>query len=330
MRRLAGAVVVLLALCGLASLSVVVVLFAFNPFEQPERPRIAQTKLPDEADLVASAPAPSPESLYLDLLKRVLTRYQFASPYRHIPEDASPAGRLQRFAYQIAKQFVHSSELDVVMVAPFDAALRAKGLDWPLDAETMIGLERLDNLQFCVEDVIRKQVPGDLIECGAWRGGACIFMRAVLKVHGDTNRKVWVADSFEGLPVPDPEQDANDANLWRGGEMAVSLDDVRRNFRRYGMLDDQVLFLKGFFIDTLPTAPIEQLAVLRLDADMYESTTQALDALYPKLSIGGYVIVDDYQLAPARRAVHEYRDAHGITEEIRDIDGSGVYWRRER
>jgi len=330
MRRLATIVFAFLALCGLVSLAAVAVLAIFNPFEQPQRPRAARTAFLESADAARWAELQTPQQLYLELLKRVLTRYQFASRYQLIPPDAEPASRMQRLAYAIAKRFVRSSELDVVRVAPFDADLRAKGLDWPLDAETMIGLERLDNLQFCVEDVIRNEVPGDLIECGAWRGGACILMRAVLKAQGDTERKVWVADSFEGLPVPDPQRDANDANLWQGGEMAVSLEEVQSNFRRYGMLDDQVRFLKGFFADTLPTAPIERLAVLRLDADLYESTRQALEALYPRLSVGGYLIVDDYQLAPARRAVHEYRETHGISEEIREIDGSGVYWRRER
>jgi hypothetical protein len=195
----------------------------------------------------------------------------------------------------------------------------------------MIGLKRLDNLEFCIEEVIAKGVPGDLIETGVWRGGATIFMRAVLKAYGVTDRCVWVADSFAGLPPPDAGKYPHDAGdrLHEARELAVSLEQVKANFDRYGLLDDQVRFLKGWFRDTLPTAPIERLAVLRLDGDMYQSTMDALANLYPKVSQGGYVIVDDYSAIPAcRQAVHDYRSANGITEEIRDIDWTGIFWQK--
>lgn len=214
---------------------------------------------------------------------------------------------------------------------PFDHNVRVEGRDWPATAHTMIGLKRLDNLQFCVEDVLARGVPGDLIETGVWRGGATIFMRAILKAYDVTDRRVWVADSFEGLPPPDPERYPDDNGLlWHEcKELAVSLDQVRSNFAKYGLLDDQVQFLKGWFRDTLPSAPIEQLAVLRLDGDMYESTMEPLVNLYPKLSEGGYLIVDDYGAVPnCRRAIHDYRDANGITDDIRPIDWTGVYWQR--
>ena len=111
--------------------------------------------------------------------------------------------------------------------------------------------------------------------------------------------------------------------------LAVTVDDVRSNFARYGLLDDQVEFLVGWFADTLATAPIEKLAVMRLDGDFYESTMDALSALYPKLSVGGYVIIDDYGCIDAcRAAVHDYREAHGITDEIKLIDWTGAYWKR--
>lgn len=109
----------------------------------------------------------------------------------------------------------------------------------------------------------------------------------------------------------------------------MSVDEVKSNFSRYELLDEQVCFLKGWFRDTLPSAPIEQLAVIRLDGDMYESTMDALNNLYPKLSVGGYLIVDDYGTIPAcAQAVTDYRHAHGITDEIHVIDWTGVYWKR--
>lgn len=205
------------------------------------------------------------------------------------------------------------------------------GHSWPSRAYTMIGLKRLDNLHFCIEDVLANNVPGDLIETGAWRGGATIFMRAVLKSHGVTDRLVWVADSFEGLPKPDPNYPADaGSKLHEETELAVSLPEVKKNFSRYGLLDNQVKFLKGWFKDTLPDAPIERIAVLRLDGDLYQSTMDGLNNLYPKLSSGGYCIIDDWGAVPVcRQAVLDYREKHGITEEIEIIDWGGVYWKKK-
>src|SRR5438094_5245383 len=147
----------------------------------------------------------------------------------------------------------------------FDEPVRAEGLDWPARAHTMIGLKRLANVRACVESVLADGVPGDLIETGAWRGGATIFMRAILKAHGVTDRVVWVADSFAGLPPPDADRYPPDAggHLHEFPQLAVTQAQVQENFRRYGLLDDQVRFLAGWFRDTLPAAPIERLAILR-------------------------------------------------------------------
>jgi O-methyltransferase len=208
---------------------------------------------------------------------------------------------------------------------------REEGTDWPSMAHTMIGFKRLNNLQYCVETALRDGVPGDFIETGVWRGGSCIFMRAILKANDIADRSVWVADSFEGLPKPDAAKypaDSGDVH-YKFSNLAVSLEEVQQNFRAYDLLDDQVKFLKGWFKDTLPTAPIKTLAVARLDGDMYESTIDALTSLYPKLSKGGFLIVDDYGAVPAcKKAVHDFRDANGIKEEIIPIDQIGVYWRR--
>ena len=196
----------------------------------------------------------------------------------------------------------------------------------------MIGLKRLDNLQYCVEEVIKNRVPGDLIETGAWRGGACILMRAVLKAYGIKDRIVWVADSFEGLPKPDIKKYPLDAQILFHtlDSLSVSLQEVKDNFKRYSLLDDQVCFLKGWFNDTLPKAPIGKLALLRVDGDMYESTYDSFENLYPKLSHGGYVIIDDFGDIPAcRQAVLDYRKRHNIHEKIIRIDANGIYWKRE-
>jgi O-methyltransferase len=174
---------------------------------------------------------------------------------------------------------------------------RLEGKDWPSQAHTMIGAKRLHQLRVACETVLRENVPGDFIETGIWRGGACILMRAVLAEHHVTDRTVWCADSFAGLPPPSLPQDAGDQHH-RYDALKVGLASVQDNFKAYNLLDGQVRFLQGWFKDTLPTAPISSLAILRLDGDMYESTMQALDALYRKLSPGGFVIVDDYGAVP--------------------------------
>jgi hypothetical protein len=213
----------------------------------------------------------------------------------------------------------------------FDPELRDHGLDWPAQAQTMIGTKRMANLRALTESIIADNIPGDFIETGVWRGGACIFMRAILFAYNITERCVWVADSFEGLPAANelqyPEDKGSDFHTY--GQLAISLDEVQENFRAYGLLDEQTKFLKGWFKDTLPTSPIEQLALIRLDGDMYESTMDGLTNLYSKLSHQGYIIIDDYHVVPAcKAAVHDYCDAIGIQPEIFEIDGVGVYWRK--
>ncbi len=246
-------------------------------------------------------PDMSQADLYLDLMKRCLTGWIYADEELRREEDfLSRPGRIL-------------------------------GRSWPRAIHTMIGRKRLDNLQFCIESVLSRRIPGDLIETGVWRGGATIFMRAVLKVHSVENRSVWVADSFEGFPPPTPEKYPNDARYRKIArkDLVIPLEEVKANFEGYGLLDDQVRFLKGYFRDTLPEAPIKELAVLRLDGDMYESTMDALVNLYPKLSIGGYLIVDDYgALLPCQQAVEDYRERENITEEIMPIDWTGVFWQR--
>ena len=272
-----------------------------------------------------------PRELYLDLIKKCLTRFvceETLRPYQ-IPAWGGP---IKRGLKKKLMDVLRARGIELMERAAFDREARTMGRDTPVEAETMIGLRRMDNVQECVTTVIREAVPGDLVEAGVWRGGACIFMRAILAAYGDTTRIVWCADTFEGLPAPNvTEYPADIVAEWHERkDLVVSLDTVKQNFARYGMLDSQVQFLKGLFKDTLPTAPIDRCAVIRLDGDMYESTMDSLKYLYPKLSPGGFVIVDDYGLPEdtSRRAVHDFRDLHGIREPIIDIDGYGAYWRR--
>lgn len=104
---------------------------------------------------------------------------------------------------------------------------------------------------------------------------------------------------------------------------------MKANFARYGLLDDNVRFVKGWFKETLPTLSDERWALIRLDGDMYESTMDGLTPLCPDLTLGGHLVIDDYWGVEAcRQAVHDYRDEHAIHEPIRRIDWTGAYWQR--
>jgi hypothetical protein len=246
--------------------------------------------------------------MYLDLLKRSLTNTIFESE-PNIDDDEF------RFAMAFAAHYVNSG------------------------AVSMLTLARFDNIKSCIQSILREGIAGDFIETGVWRGGATIFMRGALKAYGDTTRQVWVADSFEGLPEPDAHLFPREASVQAGPvvqklyhNFAASLEEVRRNFAAYELLDGQVRFLKGWFKDTLPTAPIGSLSLIRLDGDFYESTRDGLNFLYDRLSIGGYIIIDDYgedSWTYCRKAVDEFRTARQIVDPLIAVDSRCSYWRRQ-
>jgi hypothetical protein len=247
--------------------------------------------------------------LYLDLLKRSLTNTIFENE-PDVDDDQF------RFTMDFTAHYVNTNAI------------------------SMLPLARIDNIRNCIESILDNSVAGDLIETGVWRGGASIFMRGVLKAHDVRDRLVWVADSFEGLPKPDPDQFPLEAKVQSGPVMqkayhnfAVGLEEVKRNFAAYGLLDDQVKFLKGWFKDSLPTAPIGTLSLMRLDGDFYESTRDSLRHLYDKLSIGGFVIIDDYgedSWTYCRKAVDEFRTERRIDDPLIAVDSKCSYWKRTR
>ena len=269
---------------------------------------------------------------YLDLLGRALRNdfYRSEATPPSKPDLALARARMGWIGARLAAQGSTETAKQLLRMPPrlFLSVLKSNRPD----AHTLISPEALANVRSCVESVIADDVPGHLIETGVFRGGTTIFMRGILRGWGVTDRNVYVADSFEGLPEPDPD-DLDDVLahvvLDEVDRFAVDLEAVRENFRRYDLLDDQVVFVKGFFADTLPTLAVDRFAVIRLDGDYYDSTWDALANLYPKLSIGGYAIIDDYGAPVAcKRAVDTYRNEHGITDEIVEVDDQVVYWRK--
>jgi hypothetical protein len=277
------------------------------------------------ADTTGAAPEADTKRLYLDLLKRALTHTLYwpldefeENPYA---DDGAISAAVEE---AIARGEIDLEDENQVRKS------REEGRDWPRFAQTMVGLRRLDNIEHCVEQILADDVPGDFIETGVWRGGATIFMRGLLAASRDRDRRVYAADSFCGLPPPDKEAyPADEASLlFTADALAVTREDVERNFRLYGLLDDRVCFLEGWFKDTLPTVRDRTWALLRLDGDMYESTMDALVNLYPALSVGGFVIIDDYFDEACREAVTDYRRDNGVDDPIEPIDWASAFWRR--
>jgi len=204
------------------------------------------------------------------------------------------------------------------------------------DKLTMLPRKTIDNIEYCINECVKNNVEGDYIECGVWRGGAVIFASKVFESLGE-NRKIYVADSFKGLPKPNPVKypvDANDIH-YTIPELSVSLKDVKNNFEMFGDISENIIFLEGWFKDTLPKTDIDKLCVLRMDGDMYESTMDILTNLYHKLSIGGFCIIDDYGHITCRKAVEDFRNQHGIVDEIKIIDPRpnvypSAYWQKTK
>ena len=265
--------------------------------------------------------------LYLDLLAKSLTNTIHEDKIKYLP-----IWNFQHFNVKLISflnKILRNKNLSIVKISTLEDAKLGKVT--PYEAETMVGLLRLNNIKNCIENILKENIKGDFIETGVWRGGSVIFMQAILKINNIVDRLIWCADSFEGLPVPNQKlypDDGNDEH-YKINELAVSLEEVKFNFKKYNLLDDNIIFLKGWFKDTLPNATIDKIALLRLDGDLYESTMEALDNLYPKVVIGGYIIVDDYGgVITCKKAIDDFRIKMNINEEIIKIDWTGVFWRK--
>lgn len=253
-----------------------------------------------------------------------------------IPERARDA-YLEVLRMHVSALIYGNSEKSVtssrnLTLKPLDWEAREKGTDWTYLGYTMTGTRRLNNVHALLQDVFQNKVEGDYIETGVWRGGSSIFARGVMRVHNESHRRSFVCDSFKGLPPGDRNLDQADPTWDDWPYLGIASDIVALHFRESGMPDPNVIFVKGFFNDTMEAlAPkIQSLAVVRLDGDMYESTVDVLYRLYDKLSIGGYVIVDDWFGFPAKAACEDFFKVHGMNVTIVPIDGLSAYWQKTK
>lgn len=285
----------------------------------------------EQASWIVSLPIAESEislhSRYLCLLKRALVNWIY-------PEHELQVSYLQ--SDTVAKDKISRSrylrDISRIEIDNYNELLDKKKNGFvTVLSHTLIGLRRLNHLEYCAREIFSKGISGDFFEAGVCQGGASIFLRGLQVAFGEGQRKVWAADSFEGLPparlAQDYGLDFTESNYpW----LAFSQERVEDHFRRYDLWSDQVRLVKGWFSETLPELNCGPLSLLRLDADLYQSTMEILVSLYGKVVPGGFVIVDDYGAFEAcRLAIDDFRRDHGIQEPIKWIDWSGVYWQKD-
>ena len=177
------------------------------------------------------------------------------------------------------------------------------------------GIDALNNIRFCCEDVIKNKIPGDFLEAGIWRGGAVIYMAALAKFWKE-DRTIWAVDSFQGMPKPNPDcpHEITDYSSLTG--LIVPLSEVRDACSKFEVLE-KITFVPGWFNESLQDLEIKQIAVLRLDNDYYESTLMTIRKFYPLIPVGGWIIVDDYDCVPgAKTAIDQFREEMHIKDQM--------------
>lgn len=201
---------------------------------------------------------------------------------------------------------------------------RINGLHW--SGFTMIGLRRLDNLEYCINEVIKNKVRGAIVEAGVWKGGACIFASRMLQQLQE-DRNVYVCDIFEGTFPKPTNVDDEWTEKYDFSPLSVKLKNVKKYFDEFAASTPNIIFKEGWFSDTLPTIT-EDVAILRIDGDTYQSTMDTL-MLEPQIPSGGFIIMDDWAIATSRKAFLDYFKDKGVTEEdVIPVDSLSTYWKK--
>ncbi|MEI7769490.1 MAG: TylF/MycF/NovP-related O-methyltransferase [Chloroflexales bacterium] len=241
------------------------------------------------------------------------------------------------------RALIRRAGIDVVRYTP----AQGRGLPPDFDPETarvfdlvqpytLTTPERIFALCAAVRYIVRAGVPGDIVECGVWRGGSMMAAAYTLRDVGDVGRRLVLFDTFEGMSPPD-QRDVSYTNEPAADRLARSsradprsvwayapLEDVRANMASTGYPTGQIAYVPGKVEETIPTAAPGQIALLRLDTDWYVSTRHELEHLFPRIAPGGVLIVDDYgHWRGARQALDEYLAAHGVQLLLNRIDYTG-------
>lgn len=274
----------------------------------------------------------------LDELRAIVERYYDVKEWTERPSDEKNGG--QRLTPEIMARHPAYTERElrvhnVLCVAQPKRPPKSSQRDMARDPvfirlyeqckpHSMTTMERLFALYEAVGYLVRNRIPGDIVECGVWKGGSSMMAALALAHHGDDgSRRIWLYDTFTGMPEPGPRDlklDGGDVGAkWRDGKAEGHnswnygpLDEVRANMARTGFPTERTMLVPGKVEDTLMGKRPERIALLRLDTDFYESTKVELELLAPSIAPGGILIVDDYgSWAGARDAVDEWLAATG-------------------
>jgi cephalosporin hydroxylase len=192
---------------------------------------------------------------------------------------------------------------------------------------TAMGAVKLGQLDDALRTVRDEAIAGDLVECGPARGGAAVYMRAFLEANELAGRQVWVAGLFRSTPADVPTRPLDEGGV---NDLLADINQVREAFARFDVLDERVRFLQGAFDAALPDAPIGEVALIRVGAEVGTEVTAALDHLYDRLSPGGFVIIESSSEPACRDAIDAFRSRRGITGPTERIGWSGLMWRKEQ
>ena len=207
-----------------------------------------------------------------------------------------------------------------------------------IEAYTATSIERVYALKSAITYIIKNKIKGDFVECGVWKGGSCMLMAKTLVNEGEKERKIWMYDTFDGMTEPTDDDCEIETNI-SGSDLLKNtpkntdkfnmwayapLEMVKKNMKKTMFPEERIHFIEGKVENTLGKVKPQNMSLLRLDTDWYESTKCELEQLYPLLSIGGVLIVDDYgHFSGAKKAVDEYFSKTNVKPLMNRIDYSG-------
>jgi len=194
---------------------------------------------------------------------------------------------------------------------------------------SMCGPEEINQTKILVEDVIKKNVPGCIIEMGVWKGGMTMWIQAILNsLH--TTRNIYLFDVFGEFPrSSNPKDKFIHSIVSMLFQNNPTVKNVQNNFQKLNLWDDNIIFVAGDIMKTVPGMNLHSIAILRCDCDYYDCTKVILEKYYWRINKGGYIIIDDYNnsYVACRDAVDDFRKRYGIKNKIIDTHGGSVYWK---
>ncbi len=218
--------------------------------------------------------------------------------------------------------------VDICSFRLFLESIKILWLCYQIRNHTLVDIARLKMLYKLTKEIDAASVPGDIVECGVFKGGsAALIARAARK--SPFNRSIWLFDSFEGLPRPTKDDGLEALEKFHKGWNRADIAEVKRLFQKLSSLDSRTHIVKGYFQDTFQLTPISQIALLHIDADWYHSVRICLERFYDFVQPGGFIALDDYgRWEGCRKATDEFIGKHGLKVKLVPVDGVEHYFQK--